>query len=445
MKQRLKENLGNIAQKNPILILISVYSLIAIAGFLFLCLPFSQKVPVSLIDHLFIATSAVSTTGLTSVSVCDSYTFLGQIVILLLIQIGGLHYMSFGSMVMLMGRKKLSKFHEDLVKTDFGLPDDFDIYEFTRSVILFSLLVEAIGAAFLYVIFRQSGVEQPLWNAIFHSISAFCTAGFSLFNNSFENFVSHPLLNIVICALSILGAVGFIVVTDYWQVLTKKKVEVTLTTKIIMVFTVSVIAAGTVLLLLSDSLLSDVAWADKFWICLFQSMSAMTTVGFNTFPVQQMSHSALYLMVILMLVGASPAGTGGGIKSTTVVAVMVQMVSTLRGKRNVTFLGHQIPPYRLRLAAASFTFYIVLLAGGTYLLNVVDGHSVFEVIFEAASALGTVGLSMGITGTLSFMGKLVVILMMMLGRIGPLSIGLAMFYKKDEPDDLGWQEDIVIG
>ena len=149
--------------------------------------------------------------------------------------------MSFGSIIMLTRQKKLSKFQEELVKTDFGLPDDFNIYAFSRSVIVFSLLVESIGAAFLYFIFRSHGVEHPFWNAIFHSISAFCTAGFSLFNNSFEGFVHDPLLNIVIFVLSLLGAVGFIVVTDYWEMMTGKKKAVTFTTKIIMYFSFIVI------------------------------------------------------------------------------------------------------------------------------------------------------------------------------------------------------------
>jgi len=431
--------------KSPIAVLICVYCAIIFLGFFLLSLPFSQKVSTAAIDHLFIASSAVSTTGLTSVSVADNYNFFGQFIILLLIQLGGIHYMSFGSLVILASRRKLNKFHKDLVKSDFGLPDDFDIFSFIRSVIFFSLAVELLGAVLLYVTFLKHQVANPLWNAIFHSISAFCTAGFSLFNSSFEAFADDPMLNCVIIALSCLGAMGFIVVTDYWQVFRRQKKSVTLTTKIIVGFTVFLILLGTVLLLLTHSFSDSGGWAENILLSLFQAVTALTTVGFNTYPIAQMSHSALFLIVILMIMGSSPAGTGGGIKSTTIVAVVAQTFHTLRGKVNVTFWGYQIPSYRLRIASASFTFYIFVLVTGIYLLNLVETHAVFEVIFEAASALGTVGLSMGITSVLTVWGKIIVICLMVMGRIGPLTIGLALFSNKTEPDNIGWYEDVVVG
>lgn len=434
-----------LAVHNPVSVLIAVYLSIILLGFLILCLPFLQRKPIGIIDHLFIASSAVSTTGLTSVSVADSYNFFGQLIILLLIQIGGIHYMSFGSLILLAGRKKMNKFHEKLIKDDFGLPDDFNAAQFVKSVVIFSFGVELIGAVFLYFIFLGKGVEQPLWNAVFHSISAFCTAGFSLFNTSLESFAGDPLLNIVIIILSCMGAMGFIVVVDYWQKFRGKRKDVTLTTKIIVWFTFLVIGLGTLLLLITNAFGSKASFAEQSWMALFQSMTALTTVGFDTFPIGQMSHSALFLILLFMIMGSSPAGTGGGIKSTTVVAVMAQTFHSLRGKANVTFLGYQIPDYRLRIASASFTFYILVLATGTYFLNLAEQHSVFEVIFEAASALGTVGLSMGITGALSSWGKMIIICLMIVGRLGPLTIGLALFSKKKEPDNIGWHEDVVVG
>lgn len=430
--------------KNPAHVMMWIYCGIALAGFLLLSCPFLQKAPTDPVDSLFISASAISTTGLTSVSVADRYNFAGQFLILLLIQVGGLHYMSFGSFIILSTRKKLSKMHENLIKGDFGLPDDFDIHAFMRSVIFFSVAVECVGAVFLYTVFRHHGVEHPFWNAVFHSVSAFCTAGFSLFNTSFEGFAHDPLLNAVIFSLSFLGAIGFIVVTDFWKMLTGKQKAVTFTTKIILTFTAFVISIGTLLLLVTDAFPGDASPGAKFWMALFQSMTAMTTVGFNTVPIGALSHSALFLLVILMLIGASPAGTGGGIKSTTIVAVVAQMISTLRGKVNVTLFERQIPLYRLRLASASFTFYIIVLTVGIYFLNVTESHSVFSVIFEAVSALGTVGLSMGITADLTFPGKMIVIGLMMLGRIGPLTIGLALLSERDGIDDLGWHEDVVL-
>lgn len=430
--------------KDPAKAMMGIYCVIALAGFLLLSVPWVQKRSVYAVDNLFTAASALTTTGLTTISVADNYNFAGQLLVMILIQVGGLHYMAFGSIIMLTHRKKFSKYQESLIKSDFGLPDDFDIYDFLRSVIFFSLAVEGAGALVLFFIFWGQGVENPLWNAVFHSISAFCTAGFSLFNNSLEDFAFNPLLNCVIFILSFLGAVGFIVITDYWQMLKGKQKSATFTTNIIVYFSSAVIAGGTILLFLTKAFQQEISVGERFWLSLFQSMTALTTVGFNTFPISEMSHGALYLLVIMMFIGASPAGTGGGVKSTTVVAVLAQMISTLRGKVNVTLMGRQIPQYRLRLANANFTFYIIILVLGIYFLNLVEKQSIFALIFESVSALGTVGLSMGATANLTFSGKMIIIFLMMLGRIGPLSIGLAFFAEKDGIDDLGWPEDIAL-
>jgi len=330
-------------RQNPVNLLILTYCSVTAAGFLLLCFPFAQKLPTSVLDNLFTAASAISTTGLTSISVCDNYSFFGQSIITLLVQIGGLHYMTFGSLILLIGRKKFSKLHENLVKNDFGLPDDFNIYDFLSSVVVFSLIVEVIGALFLYLAFIRHGVEDPLWNAVFHSISAFCTAGFSLFNTSFEGFPVDPALNIVIIVLSFLGAIGFIVVTDFWDMIGGKKKHATFTTRIILTSTILIIAAGSVLIFMTNSFGENVPLGSRMTMSVFQSMTALTTVGFNTFPIAKMSHSSLFLLTILMFIGASPAGTGGGVKSTTIVAVFAQMFSTFRGKSNVVFLGSRSP------------------------------------------------------------------------------------------------------
>lgn len=431
--------------KNPITTLIRGYLLLTAAGFAVLSIPWFQTLSTPLIDNLFIAASAISTTGLVSVSVSDHYNFFGEFAVMALIQIGGLGYMTFGSLVLLIRRRPLSKFQEKLIRNDFGLPHSFHAADFIKMVLTFSLLVEALGAAGLYVAFKNQGISEPLWAAVFHSVSAFCTAGFSLFNNSFEGFRDHLAVNLIITALSFLGAVGFIVVVDLWNSWRDPKKELTLTSKIILGFSVLTIASGWGLLLVNEPTFQG-AFAGKWMPALFQSMTAMTTVGFNTVPIAELSHGSQYLLTILMIIGASPAGTGGGIKSTTVVAVLAETFATLRGKRVVTFFGRVIPDYRLQQASASFNFYILLLTAGIYGLTMTEGKTfIFDLIFEATSAIGTVGLSTGITGSLSFLGKWIVIALMMLGRIGPLSMGLAIFYSRKE-DDL-WDakyEDIVI-
>ena len=443
----MKAFLRRLINQSPINALIAGYLFLTAAGCVMLSVPWLQTSPTPFIDNLFIASSTVSTTGLTTVSVSDHYNFFGELIVLLLIQVGGLGYMTFGSLVVLTTKRELSSVQEALIRNDFGLPKTFHLRGFIETVIFFTLLVEVLGAAGLWLIFKASGAPHPLWSAIFHSVSAFCTAGFSLFNNSFENYRDHFALNLIIFVLSFLGAVGFIVVADLWQRIRRSKKEITLTSKIILGVTVLTIAVGWGLLLATEPLFKNTP--NEAWLpAMFQAMTAMTTVGFNTVPIANLSHSALYLLTILMLIGASPAGTGGGIKSTTVAAVVAETFATLRGRRIVTFLGRVIPDFRLQQASASFNFYIILLSLGIYLLNLTDGKLfIFDIIFEATSAIGTVGLSTGITSSLSFLGKCVVIGLMLLGRIGPLSIGLAIFFNKKAGDIDLWDtryEDIII-
>ncbi|MCA9396444.1 MAG: potassium transporter KtrB [Candidatus Omnitrophica bacterium] len=434
--------------KSPIASLIIGYISLVVFGFLLLSVPIFQSKPTSFIDNFFVSASAISTTGLATVSISDSYRFMGELIVLILIQFGGIGYMTFGSFIVLVRRKQISKSHETLIKNDFGLPDDISIAGFIRTVVYFTFLVESLGAACLYWVFVHQGVRHPLWNAVFHSISAFCTAGFSLFNNSFESFSADPLLNITIFVLSFLGAVGFLVVLDLWLRIRGVKKTLTLTTKIILSFSVAVIAAGSLLLLQTEPYFQGF-FSSRIMEAVFQSMTAMTTVGFNTVPISQLSHGVLFLMTVLMIVGASPAGTGGGIKSTTIVAVICQMISVLKGRKTVKFMNYRIPDYRVQQATAAFTFYVMFLTAGIYLLNLTDNKHIFDIMFEATSAIGTVGLSTGITSTLSFWGKWVVIALMMFGRIGPLSIGLAIFFKRRTEGEIedgmgGWMEDIVV-
>ncbi len=401
------------------------------AGWLCLCVPLCQKGEgVESLDNLFIATSAVSTTGLTTVSVSDNYNFLGQLVILLLIQVGGIGYMTFGSFVILSRKPDLSQIRSQVGKTVFSLPTSFRIDKFLRSVIKFTLIIELIGAIALYAVFRNAGMPDALWSAIFHSVSAFCTAGFSLYNNSFEGLAGDFWLNAVVALLSYLGAIGFIVCVDVWRVLRGKVNSLTLTSKIILGVTFWLTVVGTLLLFATEPSLQSKSVEDRLIAAFFQAMTSMTTVGFNTVGIANLSKASLLLLVVLMVIGASPSGTGGGLKSTTFTAIIGVMRSAVRGEQEVKFWGRPIPLERVWTAVASLGFYLTTLIVGTYILEMVEKSSFIENLFEAASALGTVGLSMGITATLTHIGKLVLILLMFCGRLGPLTFGMALFVRK---------------
>jgi trk system potassium uptake protein TrkH len=433
--------LYRLRNSSPVRLVTLGYLWYVLAGWALLCLPFSWKTAVSPLDNLFTAASALSTTGLATVTVSESYSFFGQLVILILIQLGGIGYMTFGSFVILSSRREFDESRKDLMRTVFSIPRDFRIEHFIWSVVMFTAIIEIAGAAALYPIFLRADAPHPLWQAVFHSVSSFCTAGFGLYPNSFENFRDHLQLNLVVSALSIAGAMGFIVCVDVWRLLNEKISQVTLTTKIILAATSGLLLGGTALLFFTEPFGGDFAFGSRILSSFFQAMSALTTVGFNTVPIGGLGQPAIMMLLILMVIGASPSGTGGGLKTTTFTAVLGLVRSACRGEKDVRFWGALVPDERIRTAVASLSVYLGTLTAGTYFLTITDKLPFLPMLFECASALGTVGLSMGITGSLSALGKCVLIAMMYVGRVGPLMIGMALSVKPqlifdDERTDL---------
>jgi len=398
-------------------------------GTFFLSLPFAQKEYIHLIDNLFNATSAISTTGLATISISDNYTFFGQIIILLLIQIGGIGYMSFSSFVILKMTNELSSSKTNVLSTEFSIPSNFNIIELVKSIITFTLVFELIGSIILFFVFINEGISEPVWNAIFHSISAFCTAGFSLFNDSFEQLKLNSVLNITVSVLSYLGGIGFIVLLDFWKRIKSKEHTITFTSKIILFVTLFFTVFGTIQLALFEPSIQQYNDYEKLTLAFFQTMTSLTTVGFNTISITNLHPSSLMLIVILMYVGASPSGTGGGLKSTTLSAIFAFLFSKLTLKQDVTLLGKKIPDYRVNSALSIFIFYTSILFIGSYILTFTENANLLQILFECGSALGTVGLSTGITGTLTNFGKIIITLLMFVGRVGVITIGNALLIR----------------
>ncbi len=447
--QTLKNLLTFAGRLHPVKAVALGYAGYMLAGWVLLCLPISEQdatddlpaAEVSALDHLFTAASAVSTTGLATVSTPTSYSLFGEIVVLGMIQLGGLGYMTAGSFVILVGRRALSDRRREVSESAFSLPEGVKVERFLARVVLFTLLVEAAGALALYFCFVDAGVTDPLWPAIFHSVSAFCTAGFSLFTDSLEGFRGHFWTNAVVSALSLCGALGFLVLGDVWGVLTGGQKRLTLTSRIILASSAAVLGVGWLLLFVGDASLAELPADERVLTSFFQSMTAMTTVGFNTHPIGTLALPSVVLMLVLMVIGASPSGTGGGMKSTTVTAMFAVARASLTGRREITSLGRVIPEHRLRTAAATVAAYLTVLTVALYLLSLTedlggpDAKFPFEdLLFETASALGTVGLSRGITGDLSTLGKLLFVGVMFLGRLGPLSFGVALLTRAHATD-----------
>ncbi|MGB3534845.1 MAG: potassium transporter TrkG [Microcoleaceae cyanobacterium] len=437
--------INRISNNNPVRLLLFGYGFYILAAWVLLCLPISwQAGPISPLDNLFIATSAVSTTGLITVNTPDAYNFFGELVVLLAFQVGGLGYMTLGSFALIASKNSLSSLRQRVGGAVFSLPQGFNLKEFIQHTVIFTVLTEIAGVIWLYVLFQGEDVENPLWKAIFHTISAFCTAGFSVFPNSLEDFRNDFWINFVISILSILGAIGFLVASDIWQALTKRNRRTSLTTRIILAVTAVFLIAGFLLLFFLDESLQSLPLGEHLLAAWFQCMTALTTVGFNTHPIGALGAAPVFLMLVLMIVGASPSGTGGGLKSTSVFAALAVMWSTLRGKNVVSVFGRRIPDERLFTAFSAFTFYIIAFLIGSCFLLFFQTQVFEDVIFEAASALGTVGLSRGITGDLTSLSKIVVIILMYIGRVGPLSFGIALFYQQSAPGIVEGEEDLAL-
>ena len=401
-------------------------------GAVLLSLPIAQTGSARFIDHLFIAASAVSTTGLATVSVADTYTFFGEAVVLALFQLGGIGYMTLSSLLILARGKALSPARLGVLKAGFSVPHYFVLPRFLVHVITFTLVVEVIGALILWWRFSALGVEDALWSGVFHSVSAFATAGFGLHNNSLENYAQDWVVQLTIGVLCYLGAIGFIVVQDVWYSIKFRERMLTLTSKVILSLTAAVFVLGTIAMFFSEPTLRGLPWAERLMHSAFQVMSASTTAGFNTIPIGGLGTATLLLITLVMLIGASPSGTGGGIKTTSVSALLANMLSVLRGRDSVAWLGHEVPLVRVLQAFAAVTMYLLLLGGGLFALTLTQEKALIALLFEAASALGTVGLSTGITGEMTTTGKLILIALMFAGRCGPLTLGLALL-RPDKP------------
>lgn len=444
MKDKWKGFVSFIHSLHPVRLVALGYLSYVIVGWLLLSLPFCHTTnSVSALDALFTSTSAVSTTGLATVSTGTDYSIWGQIVVLILIQLGGIGYMTFGSFIVLSHSAALSERRQQIGKAVFSMPEEFRVDKFIRSVVAFTIITELSGAGALFLAFSNAGISNPVWSAVFHSVSAFCTAGFALYDDSFEGLRGNVTVNLILGALSYLGAIGFIVFVDGWRRLIGKTSRLTLTSRIILVTTSWLSVGAIALFFVAEPTIQALPPYERLTAASFQVMTSITTVGFNTIPITQISQASLLLIILLMIIGASPAGTGGGLKTTTFTALFGVIRSSILGREKVKFWNREIPEERVRVAVASLGFYAMALILGCYLLALTESVPFEGLLFEAASALGTVGLSTGITAQLTPIGKLVLIGLMFIGRLGPLVFGMALFFPSSQTDSYG-KEDLAV-
>ncbi len=401
------------------------------------------------IDALFTSTSATCVTGLIVVDTAKYFTIFGQVVILLLIQIGGLGIMTISTAFALIMGQRLTLKLENVMHSMMGEAQSFDIFALLRNIVLVTLIIESIGALVLYFSFVQ--VTEPLrafYFAIFHSVSAFCNAGFSLYSQGLVPFIDNVNINLGITALIILGGIGFAVIIDLYHYFTarEKGKRLTLHTKMVLVTTAALLIGGMIAYFISEYNYSMRGFgvSRRLLASWFQSVTTRTA-GFNTIDVSLLGSGSVLVSLILMFIGASPGSTGGGIKTTTFAVLILSVTSMLRGRKDLTLMNRKISLSNAREATSLVTLALSIVLLIVFMLMMTQHFSFEKIAFEAVSAFGTVGLSMGITADLDAIGKLLITLLMYIGRIGPLTLIYALSISKRQGNVELAEEKIAIG
>jgi len=439
----------------PIRIIIVVYLVIILLGTSVLLLPYSHRGKLSFVDSLFTATSALCVTGLIVKDTPVDFTPLGKAIILLLIQIGGLGYMAFATLFFLIFRKNISIKGSLMAKESLNLYSLSGISEFVLSIIKFTFVFELIGFIILFLRFKLIGfpLNSALSHSIFQSISAFCNAGFSTFSDNLAQFKNDPIIILTVSALIILGGIGFIVMWDIKKRIRKEIPFLSFHTKITLTTTLFLIITGTILFFVGEynNTLSNVNLLEKIEFSFFNVVTPRTA-GFSILNIGRFTPFTIMLIIALMFVGASPGGTGGGIKTTTFSVIISYVFSQLKGKANIHIFKRRISNNNIDRAFVIFIIGLIIIGTGITFLSFTERALIAKigflpVIFEEFSAFGTVGLSMGksITSSTSLStyfsnyGKLIIILTMLSGRAGPLSI-MAVFVKKGHAESFQYPD-----
>lgn len=438
---------------SPAQTLLIGFILIILAGAFLLTFPIASAKGVSqpFIDALFTATSAVTTTGLIVADTGSFYSLFGQIVILILFQIGGLGYMIFIALIVLGLGGRLSLGSRMLLHESLSRTTSVDLIKFAKLVIIFTFLFEFIGATLLSLYWiHYFPLPQAVYSGIFHSVSAFCTAGFGLFSDSLSSYKGNIALNLTIISLCIAGGIGFFVLYDMVTLFNKSIRRqnprcLSVHSKFVLMLSIILMAIGTVVIFLSGKGLHVPLLGERLLASAFQSISASTTTGFNTINIGAMTSTSLFTIIVLMFIGASPGGTGGGIKTASFGIMLLFLLSLLRGREDVNIFKRRISSEVINrvFAIGIISIFWVMLA--TAILTATEKASFLQVFFETVSAFGTVGLSTGITPTLSIAGKILISITMLIGRIGPLAIGFSLV-GKPRPAKFKYSEaDVLVG
>lgn len=433
----------NIYRKmNPPQLLVGGFILIILIGTLLLSMPQASAggVRTPFLDALFTATSAACVTGLVVMDTGTHYSVFGQIVILALMQVGGLGFMTMATMFALVFRKRISLKDRLVLQESMNQQSLEGIVGLIRKVILYSLLIELTGALLLAA---RWSFEMPFGQAayfgIFHSISMFTNAGFDIMGSLYGPYsgmtehVHDPVINIVIMALIFLGGIGFVVLAEITEY--KKRKKLTLHSKVVLSTTLLLFAVGTIVIFIFEftnaKTTGQLSISGRLFSSMFQSISPRSG-GANTLDIGQMRQASQFFIILLMFIGASPGSSGGGIKVTTFAILVAAVITMMRGRQDVVLFRYRLANERVYKALTMTLAALFVIILFTMLLSVTENASLLAILFEVTSAFGTCGLSMGLTPLLSEPGKILIIIMMFIGRLGPLTLAYSLKSGKDK-------------
>ena len=430
-------------------IIILGFAGVIVLGALLLMLPISTQngavTPFS--KTLFTATSAVCVTGLIVFDTASYWSGFGQLIILIMIQIGGLGVISVASFLSMLAGRKISLMQRQTMQNALSAPQMGGIVKLTRFIFLVSFAIEGIGALLLMPVFMTKYGIRGIWMAVFHSVSAFCNAGFDLMGNqtgqysSLTSFAGSGYVTLVICFLIMIGGIGFLT----WKDIAVKKThfkEYSMQTKVILVTTAILIVIPAVFFFFSD--FAKEPLNDRICMSVFQAVTPRTA-GFNTADLNKMSDAGRSVMMLLMLIGGSPGSTAGGMKTTTIAVLFANAMAVFRKKQNANYYGRRIDDSTVKNASAILFMYVFFSMLSAIIISITDGIPMQMGMFETFSAIGTVGLTLGITPTLSAVSRFVLILLMFFGRVGGLTIIYAAFSQKDASTLKYPMENITVG
>ena len=430
-----------------------------ILGFLFaillgtfiLMMPFSLREgeKLNFLSSLFTIVSAVCVTGLTVVDVSKVFSPAGDLVIIFFIQLGGLGVMTFSSILFLAMGKRMTFYERELLKEERNADSSGEISSFIKKLLLTVFVIESIGAIILTWEFaKEMPINKAVFYGIFHSISAFCNAGFALFSNNLEAYKANPVINLTIGYLITLGGIGFAVITSVIMVIRRGIDRFNLTSKVAIIISVILTFGGMILFFILEysnpATLGDLNFIQKILASYFQSVT-LRTAGFNTIPLGELRNSTIFMCCIIMFIGASPGSTGGGIKTTTFGVILFYVIGIVKKKENVEIFNRRLDWEIMNRALAILVLALTYVSAVIMLMLIAESFSPEEIVFEVISAFGTVGLTLGITPDLTTFSKLLLIFTMFVGRLGPMTFALAIGETKKKALSKYPKENILVG